>query len=1059
MFADVTNAALPVSPIGVTVPAGAAPGVYNATLRVRNAGLCVSVSTPVTITVNASPVITPGANPSVCAGVTTANLTYTSSGSPDRYTLNFDGAAEAQGFADVNNVALPASPIVISVPAGAAGGTYNATLQVQNTTTGCISTIQNITVTIVQPTITLGAFPSVCEGTTSALLPYTATTGSPDQFSIVYGAAALASGFINVTNQPLGVSPITLVVPAGAAPAVYTANLTIRNSTTTCSSAPIPFTITVQANPTITVPAGNVVVCQTSGAQNLLTLVSATPAGGTFTFSGTGVSGSSFNPTGLSGLVTINVSYSNGGCSAPPRTFSFDVVAAASLETSTTTVCPTDADVDLTTLVTATPPGGTFTFSGAPGITGNIFDPTPNAGTSAIIAISYVLGGCSATGAFQVTVRAASDPLCGGGGGGGTGTCATVVVTPLPSPATCTNSDGRIIFRIKPFVPAVNPDGVRIEITGVSPTNQTISRTNFNDSTFTNLPIGTYDYEIDYGSAACKKTGQVTIDRSGTIGVPVATNVTSPTCFGEATGSLRLDVPGETGNVLQWSFDGGVTDPWKNFSAGNQVTGIPAGLAPTFQRVISVRRNATDPCFSSVVVAIPETASAITANLVPANASCNNNDGSITVTGLPVGTFTFRLNGTPITLPANGVINNLVANNYTLRVTAASGCFRDFTANVTFPGFVPTTTPVVSPPDCTGGGLNGTISFSIPAPGAYTVGFTQDPVAAPTNFFNPGGLNVTIPNLTSGFWYIWIRPAGVFCETKLGPLNLSGTVRVAFQLTVTDEICFGSQGSIQLTAIQGAPNQPFAYELIKDGAALPTAVITFAQSVTPFTIAGLAPGNYRLVLTQNQSSLVPACTTPIASAPRTFRITGPSRALDTLAVEREISLPDQATGSMRIGIQESTFEPYEVRVELISPVFPSQSFLMDWRAAARNPQTLRMELVVNNLYAGVYKVSLRDANGCLKEYEVEVKVDTALFVPNIFTPNGDGFNDTFFIRNLPSEAKLEISNRWGKSVYQSNAYQNDWDANGISEGLYFYRLSFGDQAVSGWVEILRGRTD
>jgi gliding motility-associated-like protein len=605
-------------------------------------------------------------------------------------------------------------------------------------------------------------------------------------------------------------------------------------------------------------------------------------------------------------------------------------------------------------------------------------------------------------------------------------------------------------------VPAINPDGVKIAITGISPTNQTISHTNFNDSTFNNLPIGTYDYVIEYGSAACTKTGQVTIDRSGTVGVPTATNVVSPACFGEATGALTLDVPGETGNVLQWSFDGGITDPWKDFTAGNQVTGIPAGPAPTFERVISVRRNASDPCFSSVIVAVPETAVAITANLVPTNASCNNIDGSIAVTGLPAGSLTFRLNGNPITLPANGVMANLSANTYVLRVTTATGCFRDFNAVVSFPGFVPTATPVVSPPDCTGGGLNGSISFSITTPGSYTIGYTQDPIVVPNSFFNPGGLNVVIPNLSSGFWYVWVRTTGVFCETKLGPFNLAGTVPVDFQVAATDEICFGSNGAVQLTGIRGAQNLPFNFELIKDGVALPTGAITFAQSVSPFTIPNLAPGTYRIQLTQNQSSLLAACTAPIASSPRTFTITGPARALDTLYVQREISLPDQATGSMRIGIQESSFEPYEVRVELITPVFPAQNFLMDWRAAARNPQTLRMELVVNNLFAGVYKVSLRDARGCEKEYNVEVKVDTNLFVPNIFTPNGDGFNDTFFIRNLPAEANLEITNRWGKSVFQAAAYQNDWDANGISEGLYFYRLSFGGQAVTGWVEILRG---
>ncbi|MCC6283448.1 MAG: hypothetical protein IT262_22775, partial [Saprospiraceae bacterium] len=45
------------------------------------------------------------------------------------------------------------------------------------------------------PTITLGANPTVCQGTTSASLPYTATTGTPNQYSIDYNAAANTAGF------------------------------------------------------------------------------------------------------------------------------------------------------------------------------------------------------------------------------------------------------------------------------------------------------------------------------------------------------------------------------------------------------------------------------------------------------------------------------------------------------------------------------------------------------------------------------------------------------------------------------------------------------------------------------------------------------------------------------------------------------------------------------------------------------------------------------------------------------------------------------------------------
>lgn len=64
-------------------------------------------------------------------------------------------------------------------------------------------------------------------------------------------------------------------------------------------------------------------------------------------------------------------------------------------------------------------------------------------------------------------------------------------------------------------------------------------------------------------------------------------------------------------------------------------------------------------------------------------------------------------------------------------------------------------------------------------------------------------------------------------------------------------------------------------------------------------------------------------------------------------------------------------------------------------------------------------------------------------IPNVFTPNGDGVNDHFFIDNLINYpySQLEIYNRWGKKVYSTNNYQNDWDGKGIADGTYYYVLT------------------
>src|SRR5690606_4693962 len=245
---DVVNAALTASPITITVPGAATPGTYNGTLTVRNAATgCVSSTQAISVTILPSPTITLGANPSVCAGSTSALLPYTATtATPDQYSIDFNGAAETAGFVDVVNAALPASPITITVPGAAAPGTYNATITVRNTGTGCVSATQNITVTIVaNPTITLGPDPSVCIGATTANLAYTATTGSPNQYSIDFDGAAQTAGFVDVPNTNLPASPIGITIPGAATAGTYNGTITVYNTTTGCESTAVPFSITI----------------------------------------------------------------------------------------------------------------------------------------------------------------------------------------------------------------------------------------------------------------------------------------------------------------------------------------------------------------------------------------------------------------------------------------------------------------------------------------------------------------------------------------------------------------------------------------------------------------------------------------------------------------------------------------------------------------------------------------------------------------------------------------------------------------------------------------------
>jgi len=74
---------------------------------------------------------------------------------------------------------------------------------------------------------------------------------------------------------------------------------------------------------------------------------------------------------------------------------------------------------------------------------------------------------------------------------------------------------------------------------------------------------------------------------------------------------------------------------------------------------------------------------------------------------------------------------------------------------------------------------------------------------------------------------------------------------------------------------------------------------------------------------------------------------------------------------------------------------------------------------------------------------IPVWVQCPLIPTNVFTPNGDGLNDYFWIDNIEDyiNPTLKVYNRWGKLVYESKSYKNDWDGGNLDEGTYFYIIS------------------
>lgn len=110
----------------------------------------------------------------------------------------------------------------------------------------------------------------------------------------------------------------------------------------------------------------------------------------------------------------------------------------------------------------------------------------------------------------------------------------------------------------------------------------------------------------------------------------------------------------------------------------------------------------------------------------------------------------------------------------------------------------------------------------------------------------------------------------------------------------------------------------------------------------------------------------------------------------------------------------------------------------------------------------VYTLTAIGQGSCTATDELKVKVFKPVKVPNVFSPNGDGINDTWVIPNLSDYpgCTIEVFNRYGQKVYASTGYNTPWDGtyNGhlLPLATYYYviKLKNGFEPQSGYVTIL-----
>ena len=115
---------------------------------------------------------------------------------------------------------------------------------------------------------------------------------------------------------------------------------------------------------------------------------------------------------------------------------------------------------------------------------------------------------------------------------------------------------------------------------------------------------------------------------------------------------------------------------------------------------------------------------------------------------------------------------------------------------------------------------------------------------------------------------------------------------------------------------------------------------------------------------------------------------------------------------------------------------------------------------------GLYEVLITYRN-CTKNFSVQIGDYEKLVLPNIFTPNNDGRNDTFIPMEMCGVASgtLKIFNRWGQLIAETPDIAKGWNGkvNGkkAADGVYFYLVEYADfkgqqKIKKGWVELVGG---
>jgi gliding motility-associated-like protein len=516
------------------------------------------------------------------------------------------------------------------------------------------------------------------------------------------------------------------------------------------------------------------------------------------------------------------------------------------------------------------------------------------------------------------------------------------------------------------------------------PNNQTTATAN-------GLTAGTFTVTITDAVGCTLDTSITLIDPPAIQGFVQSVN--QPTCFGLANGSFTI---GQNNG----------TPPYRYLLGGNtQSSPIFNGQAAGNYVVVVADVN---NCFDSVNVTIPSPIAVQITTQVNDVTCFGLGDGEIIVTangGTPPYRYRHQLNN----YQTSNVLNGLTPRTYHVSVLDSLGCLAtDSNLVVTEPP-VFTISAVADSLSCKGSGdgrITVSITGGVPPFDSYAI--TSDGI----NFQNQSSPVFT--GLDAGTYTVTALD-GNNCPASVANSFVGEPAFNIFSDTVIGTSCFGEEhqdGAIFVNGI--GDNPPFRFSLNGDPFELTNVFRNLGAG--PYSIIGQDAKGCR----------------------DTFTITVPQP--DPIVV---IINPPIDTIELGNSIQLSTSV-----INAVGPLryqwTPNLGLNCD---DCPNP-------IVSVFESTRYNLTITDLNKpnravpCTGEAIVDIIVlpEKPTFIPNMFTPNGDGLNDILLVfGNDIATMKLSIFSRWGEEIFISNTQSQGWDGTYKGEpvppGVYAYQLS------------------